>query len=186
MSWVLIAIALVQSVGMSGQGCIGARLKVDHPRIAVAQPLVVHFEISNESGHDLYVCRKILVNSNWPCNLEIWIEGPDGKRYMTARTAIAQGRTDTSETVSDVMSKSYFLLPADYSYGSTITLNSSYGLNLKPCKCKIRAKYVSLNLQDSLGWFNAHLSDSADIPKLRDREWSGEVEAVSVPIEIVP
>lgn len=187
MRWFVIAIAVLQILGRS-ESSIKLTLRVNHPKISANQPLTIRFEILNESGHDLYVCRRILENSNWPCDLEIWIEDMDGKRYGPPRTAGAQGRTDSSETVAEAISKWYFLLPNDYSYGSTTTLASPSGhdLKLKPGKYKIRAKYVSLNLGDSLGWFNAALSKAGGIANLHDREWSGEVEALPVPVEIVP
>jgi hypothetical protein len=170
----------------SGVRDLALQLSPERTQYVVGQPVRVNFEIRNESGHDIYVGRRIPINNNWPQHIEIWLEDRNGTRCPGLLVAGEPARPNPGQELSSAISERYLQLPAGYRYGAVITIDEYVAQCIsKPGKYKIRAKYVSLDMPASLASFNPALASSNDLSTLSDKDWHGEVDATPVSVEIV-
>lgn len=162
------------------------RLSIAKQKYGVGEPILVKVELSNDGREPIFVGSQIPVNETWIYRLTLGIDDEDGNSSPGLWGGRFVAPPDPKDSFASALAKAWIALPAGYSYGTTIEIDSDmFEFLKKPGRYRLRAKYVSLGMDVPL-YYNAVAKKPEEMAKLPFAGWKGETEGNSLWIEIGP
>ena len=146
------------------------------------EPIALRVTIQNNGPRALYLPRTLGLYS-WVSNIDFVVLDEGRRMILNKRYAIdpVPNKIDLSTLLRDY----YVLLPSNYSYGTTLDLQSYLQDPLsKPGRYHVHAVYNSFGLNAASYFSKLHVS-RLDLSKLESEIWEGAVESHVVYIDLV-
>ncbi len=194
-AWVLAVLAALGtsasvSLGQEGGGYPGGvqlHISALKSPVQVGEPIKIKVEILNGGKEDVFIGRTMPQISGWIYSLLFNVMTPTGKG--TARTVEGPPFVlppSPRESFSAALAKDWVLLPVGYSYGTTVSLDSSFFPALgKPGRYQIQASYSSRGMGAPL-YYNPLFRSPDKIAQLPGKSWVGLIGSNIVWVKIVP
>jgi hypothetical protein len=162
------------------------RLSVAKTKFSVGEPIYVTVKITNVGKQDIFVGRRIPINTDWIYSLVLSLQDQKGNASTMLWRARDPVPPDPEESLASALAKAWVALPPGYSYSTAIEIDSeTFAFLKKPGRYRLSGTYQSMGMDAPL-YYNALLNRPEEMKKLPYRSWEGEVDTNSVWLEIVP